>query len=61
MIRDNCITHIMHHEVMDKLDDLEYYKGIGIKNYRLELFDEGYEEVVGLINRFYSKGDDGDE
>lgn len=53
MIRNNCITHIMHHDVMDKIYDLEYYKGIGINNYRLELFDEGYEEVVDLINRFY--------
>ena len=52
IIRKNCINHIMHHKVVDKFEDLSYYKEIGIKNYRLELFNESKDEVIELINKF---------
>ena len=53
MIRSNCITHIMHHSIIDKLDSINTYKDMGIKNYRLELFDEDRYQVQELIDRFY--------
>ena len=54
IIRDKCITHIMHHDILDKLDDISRYKDMGIRNYRLELFDEDTYQVQELINRFYN-------
>ena len=50
VIHSNCLTHIMHHKNINYLDRLSYYKSIGIKSYRLELFDENYNETVNLIN-----------
>ena len=50
IIHNNCLTHIMHYKNINYLDKLSYYKSIGIINYRLELFDENYEETIGLIN-----------
>lgn len=49
IIHNNCLTHIMHYKNLDYLDKIDYYKNIGIKSYRLELFDEDYEETIRLI------------
>ena len=54
MIRSNCLTHIMHYEVLDKLDELSVYKDMGINCYRLELFDEDKYKLQELINRFFN-------
>ena len=43
----------MHYNTLNKLDNLNTYKEMGINNYRLELFDESEKEVQALINRFY--------
>ena len=51
MIRKNCLTHIMHHKVIDKIDNISSYKEMGVKYYRLELFDENISEVKRLIFR----------
>lgn len=55
MTRNNCITHIMHHEVLDKIDNINTYMDMGINNYRLELFDEDKYQVQELIDRFYKE------
>ena len=51
IIHSNCLTHIMHYKNIDYLDKISYYKELGIKSYRLELFDESYEETISLINK----------
>lgn len=49
IIHENCITHIMHHSNINKIDNIAYYKEIGINNYRIEFFDENYNEVNKYI------------
>ena len=51
ILHNNCLTHIMHYKNIDYLDNIEYYIGIGIKSFRLELLDESYDEVIRLIDR----------
>lgn len=51
IIHDNCLTHIMHYKNIDYLDKVDYYKSIGIRSYRLELFDEDYDETIKLISK----------
>lgn len=51
IIHSNCLTHIMHYKNINYLDKVSYYKNIGIKSFRLELFDESYEETINLINK----------
>ncbi len=50
ILHENCLTHIMHHKNINYLDNIKYYKKIGIKSYRLELFDENYNDVISLID-----------
>ena len=51
IIHDNCLTHIMHYKNIDYLDKINYFKKIGVKSYRLELFDEKYNDVIELIKK----------
>ena len=48
--KDN-LTHILHYKNINYLDNIDYYKKIGIKSYRLELYDEDYDEVVDLLSK----------
>ena len=49
IIHNNCITHIMHSKNINKIEAINKYIDIGINNYRLELFNETYEEVAKII------------
>lgn len=51
ILHENCLTHIMHHKNISYLDNIKYYKSIGIRSYRLELFDEDYDKVIKLIEK----------
>lgn len=54
ILHSNCLTHIMHYKNIDYLDKIEYYIGVGIKSFRLELLDESYDEVIRLIDKINS-------
>lgn len=43
-------THIMHYKPIDKRENKDYYYGLGIRNFRLELLDEDYEMTQSLLN-----------
>lgn len=51
VLHEGCLTHIMHYKNINCLESLSLYKNMGIKSYRLELFDEGKDEVIALINQ----------
>lgn len=48
---DNHLTHIMNYRYLDKFDKIDYYRELGINNYRIELLDEDYEETAWLIKK----------
>ena len=55
IIRNNCITHIMHSKNINKIDNINTYINIGIKHYRIELFDETSNEVSRIIKELKSQ------
>lgn len=55
IIHNNCLTRIMHYKNINYLDNIKYYKSIGIKSYRLELFDEDYKATIELIDQIRGK------
>lgn len=55
IIHNNCLTRIMHYKNINYLDNINYYKSIGIKSYRLELFDEDYKATIELIDQIRGK------
>ena len=50
VLHNNCLTHIMHYKKINYIDNISYYKNLGIRSYRLELLDESYDEVIRLID-----------
>lgn len=49
------LTHIMNYKPTILLDNIELYKRVGIKNYRLEFLDENSSRVRELINEVKMK------
>lgn len=46
---DTHLTHIMNYRYLDKLDRIDFYKELGINNFRIELLDEDYQETDNFI------------
>ncbi len=44
-------TTILNHEKTNLLNALDKLRGMGIKNYRIELLEENYDETIKLIER----------
>ena len=51
ILHENYLTHIMHYKNINYLDNINYYKNIGIRSFRLELFDEDYDKVIELVDK----------
>lgn len=49
------LTHIMHYETTDMLDDVTYLINLGVNNLRIELLDEDYEQTKMLINAYKNR------
>ena len=47
-------SYILHNKVTDKIDQINTYQNIGINNFRLDLFDETYEDTINLMERLFS-------
>ena len=46
-----CISKLLHSRNIDLLDNLEYYKSLGITNFRIDLFDESISEIANIFKR----------
>lgn len=51
---NNHLTHILYYKPIDKIDNVSFYKNIGIKNYRIELLDEDSSTLSNLIDNLRS-------
>ena len=50
IISRNCQSHILNYEKINIVDKVKYLKEKGIKNFRLEFYDETKEEILKIIN-----------
>ncbi len=46
-----CKTHIMHHEKINLLESMNILKKFGIRNFRLDFFDENNQQILNIINK----------
>ena len=51
IISRNCQSHILNHENINYIDKINYLKEKGIKNFRLDFYDETKEEILNIINK----------
>lgn len=45
----NHTTHILNHEITNKFDNIDFYKNLGIRNFRIELFDESEKKIDDIL------------
>ena len=45
------LSHIMNYQAVDKIDDINEYKNMGVNNFRIELLDENYQDTLNIIRR----------
>lgn len=48
---NGCISKLLHSKNIDLLDNLEYYKSIGITNFRIDLYDENEKEIAMILKK----------
>lgn len=51
IINNSCITKLLHSKNIDNIDKIEYYKQLGITNFRIDLFDEEAKDIEKILNR----------
>ena len=51
LIQENELTHIFNYNCVNLLDDLDDFKEMGLTRYRLDFFDESYEDVKKLLKK----------
>lgn len=55
IIKENCLTHILHYKPIDKINKIETYRKMGLYQYRIELWNETYAETKACIRRIKEK------
>lgn len=49
IIQNNCLTTILNYKPLNNIDKIKYYKNLGIKHFRIDLYNETYEETIKII------------
>ena len=49
IIQNNCLTTILNHKPINNIDKIKYYKNLGIKHFRIDLYNETYDETIKII------------
>lgn len=55
LLNSNCLTSVMDYKNINRINDIERYKKLGIYNYRVDLLDETIEELEGIIAEIRKK------
>ena len=49
IVQNNCLTTILNCKPINNIDKIKYYKCLNIKHFRIDLFDENYDETIKII------------
>lgn len=53
-VKENHLTHIFYYKNIDRIDEINEYQKMKIKNYRVELFDETKEQIRLIVRKIKS-------
>lgn len=56
LISNNCITSVLHATKINLLDKIQFYKELGITNFRIDLYDESEKELSEIIEKLKKYG-----
>lgn len=49
IVQNNCLTTILNYKPINNIDKINYYKNLNIKHFRIDLYDENYNETIKII------------
>ena len=49
IVQNNCLTTILNYKPINNIDKINYYKDLNIKHFRIDLYDENYNETIKII------------
>lgn len=49
LITRNCFTKLLHSKNINLISKIDYYKSLGITNFRLDLYDETIDQIASLL------------
>lgn len=49
LLNNNCLVKLLHKENIDLTDKIEYYRLLGITNFRIDLYDESDDEIKNIL------------
>lgn len=51
VINNNCLVKLLHSKNIDLIDKLDFYKNLGITNFRIDLYDEDIKDIDRILER----------
>mgnify|MGYP004657311873 FL=1 len=49
IVQNNCLTTILNYKPVNNIDKINYYKDLSIKHFRIDLYNENYNETIKII------------
>lgn len=49
IVQNNCLTTILNYKPINNIDKINYYKNLNIKHFRIDLYNENYNETIKII------------
>ena len=49
IVQNNCLTTILNYKPVNNIDKINYYKDLNIKHFRIDLYNENYNETIKII------------
>jgi len=49
IVQNNCLTTILNYKPINNIDKINYYKDLNIKHFRIDLYNENYNETIKII------------
>lgn len=49
IVQNNCLTTVLNYKPINNIDKINYYKELNIKHFRIDLYNENYNETIKII------------
>ena len=51
VMNNSCLVKLLHSKNIDLIDNIGFYKRLGITNFRIDLYDEDIEQIDIILKR----------
>ena len=55
IVQNNCLTTLLNYKPIDNINMIDYYRNLGIKHFRIDLYNEDYNNTIRIIKLIKDK------